>query len=36
LGILEKLFEKIFESLTGADGREEGEAKQDKYIGEKY
>jgi len=38
LGVLENLYEKIFESLTGADeeDREEGEAKSDKHISEKY
>lgn len=38
LGILQNLFEKIFESLTGADAedREEGEAQSEKQMTEKY
>lgn len=36
LGILGTLFEKIFESLTDAEDREEGEAPSEKHISEKY
>ena len=38
LGILNNMFENIFESITGAGGeeREEGESKMDKNIPEKY